>query len=234
MVKLSKRMESVVGLLSVAGTVADIGCDHAHVSIYLIENKIADHVIAMDVGKGPLMRAKENIAACGLSEVIETRLSDGGEKLILGEADSAIIAGMGGMLMLKILKASEDKFQHMNELVLQPQSDLPYFRRTLDERGYEIIKEDMVYEDDKFYPMMKVKYTGHTECLLTEVECTYGPKLLREKHSVLKEYLKYEESQRKRVYDNLILAPQSQKIKERIAEILKEKSVREEAMGVFV
>lgn len=154
--RLSNRMLALTDLLDTGLSVADIGCDHAFVSIYLVKEKLADKVIAMDIGKGPLEIAKQNIAAAGLVDKIETRLSDGAKELSVGEVQAAIIAGMGGMLMEKILKASSEVFRAMKELVLQPQSDLPHFRKFLDDNGYEIIDENMIYEDGKYYPMMKV------------------------------------------------------------------------------
>ena len=113
--ELSKRLQAVVNLLDPHSSVADIGCDHGFVSIYLIRSGKAKRCIAMDVNKGPIDRATEHILEEGLSTYIETRLSDGGKELqfyrssakekIL-EVQAAIIAGMGGKLTIKIIKDS--------------------------------------------------------------------------------------------------------------------------------
>ena len=100
---LSQRMRMVADMVSKGNVLADIGCDHGFVSIYLLENGICPKVIAMDVNEGPLLRAGEHIKERGLSPYIDVRLSDGMEKLLLGEADSILIAGMGGRLVIKIL-----------------------------------------------------------------------------------------------------------------------------------
>ena len=68
-------------LIPTGKVVADIGCDHAKLPIYLIENKMAAKVIAMDIGEGPLARAKANINGFGMEECIECRLSDGAKNL---------------------------------------------------------------------------------------------------------------------------------------------------------
>lgn len=61
---LSKRMEAVVNMVSPRSfAVADVGCDHAYVSIALIERNIAKKVVAMDVRPGPLEIARRNIAS---------------------------------------------------------------------------------------------------------------------------------------------------------------------------
>ena len=47
--QLSKRLQAVVDLVTKGERVADIGCDHAYISIYMVEQNIASKVIAMDV-----------------------------------------------------------------------------------------------------------------------------------------------------------------------------------------
>lgn len=138
-------------------SVCDIGCDHGFVAIYLVQEHICPKVIAMDINRGPLSRAKEHIESAGLSSYIETRLSDGMEKLNIGEAECIIAAGMGGRLIVKILEDHPEKCRSLRFLVLQPQSELSFVRRYLRQEGLVIRKEDMVLEDGKFYPMMLVE-----------------------------------------------------------------------------
>ena len=101
--QLSIRMQAVADMVTPGGRIADIGTDHGYVPIYLVEQNKTDHAIAMDVRKGPLARAGENIVRFGCSDRIETRLSDGLAMLKPGEADTVIIAGMGGLLSIRIL-----------------------------------------------------------------------------------------------------------------------------------
>ena len=155
-VELSARMKALVDLVTPGRVVCDIGCDHGFVSIYLVQKGLAARVYAMDVRSGPLSRARDHIAAYGLEQQIEPRLSDGFQNLKKGEADCAICAGMGGPLMIKILREGREKVLAMKELILQPQSEIGEFRKYLRINGYHIIKEDMVFEDGKYYPMMKV------------------------------------------------------------------------------
>ena len=121
----------------------------------------------MDVRPGPLSRARENISRYGLEDYIETRLSDGLTKLEPGEGDTLVIAGMGGPLMERILNEGAKVREGFQELILQPQSDLPHFRHFLSEIGWEIVREEMIKEDGKFYPMMKAvrRESGRTVCL---------------------------------------------------------------------
>ena len=121
--RLSKRLETIVkqaALVCGGEAAADVGTDHGFVPIRLIEEGAADRVIAMDVRKGPLERAKEHVIQFGMEAQIETRLSDGLEKLMPGEAKTVIIAGMGGELMLRILREGSHVRKEIRHWILSP------------------------------------------------------------------------------------------------------------------
>ena len=191
---LSKRMQMVSDLVTRGGVLADIGCDHGFVSIYLIEKGICPKVIAMDVNEGPLLRAREHIEERGLTEYIDIRLSDGMEKLQMQEADSILIAGMGGRLVIKILSDYMDKAKALKEVILQPQSELHLVRRFLSEQGFHIVKEDMTEENGKYYPAIKAVWKEGKTVMLQEKEEWFGPCLLKDKNAVLLEYLQREKT----------------------------------------
>lgn len=155
-VSLSERLRTVVSMVTQGSRVCDVGCDHGFVSIYLVEQKISPHVLAMDVREGPLGAARQHVTERGLETLIETRLSDGLHKFIIGEADSLICAGMGGGLMTRILGDERTKTESFRELILQPQSEVEQFRAWLRGQEYRITDEKIVEEDGKFYPMMRV------------------------------------------------------------------------------
>ena len=137
--------------------VADVGTDHGYLPIWLVEQGIADRAIAMDLRTGPLQRAQEHIREHQLGAYIETRLSDGLAALHRDEAQVIVIAGMGGATMSGILEAGQAVISPDTILVLQPQSELYEFRRYLVTHGFRLLSEDMVEEDGKYYPMMKVQ-----------------------------------------------------------------------------
>lgn len=198
---LSKRLEAVACMVTPGNRVCDVGCDHGFVPIYLIQQGISKRVLAMDVKKGPLERAKEHVRAYHLDNYIETRLSDGLTDYRPGEADSLICAGMGGKLMVKILETDRVKTASFRELILQPQSELEQFRRFLRTQGYLLTAENMIEEDGKFYPIMKAVKGLEKTLTLEEssklpwqikMEDRYGPVLLQSKHPVLYRYLERE------------------------------------------
>lgn len=209
--ELSQRMQRVADMVTDSRAVADIGCDHGYVSIYLVESGRTGHAYAMDVRKGPLSKAVEHVKQKHLEDQIECRLSDGLERLDPGEADTLIFAGMGGLLMIDILKRGSSHRQGDETLILQPQSDIAAVRRYIYEIGYGIQAEDMLVEDGKYYTILRA-VSKKTEPMnngqqtaderggkekrkeeLSEVEYRYGPCLLRLRHPVLAEYLKKEQ-----------------------------------------
>jgi len=186
--QLSQRLSSVASMVTAGNCLADVGTDHGYVPIYLYERNVISHAIAMDVNKGPLERATLHIAESGMKDAIETRLSDGLAALKPGEADSVVIAGMGGPLIIRILSAYPEVTASLKELILQPQSEIPEVRRWLYEQGYEIIEEHMVFEDGKYYPMFKAVKNPHAE-KLTDLEYKFGKISVLGEPSVLKAYL---------------------------------------------
>lgn len=233
MIQLSQRLQAVADLAEDAGVVADVGTDHGYIPLFLIACGKAGRAIAMDINEGPLQRAREHIRQYNLQERIETRLSDGLSKLRPGEAQTIVIAGMGGALMKRILIEGEAIAHAAGCLVLQPQSELPMFRRFLVEHGYQILREDMVYEDGKFYSMMAVKWkgsgiadslqaevaksgvafglqtslckSGHEDDLqaMTEADYRYGPLLRAQKHPILHKYLLQQKEQKQKILESL-------------------------------
>lgn len=209
MVKLSTRLQSLFNMVTPGYVICDIGCDHGFLSIALIEQGVCPFAYAMDLRKDPLARAREHIEEAGLSDKIELRLSDGAEKLKKEEAESVVIAGMGGNVMMHILENGKEVLSSVKELILQPQSELKGFREYLFKEGYRLIAEDMVEEDGKYYPMMKMSPPGEIngenawDTKPEEKDFLYGPLLLKKRHHVLYEYLQRELGIKKEILSGL-------------------------------
>lgn len=191
---LSKRLEMNVSLVPQGARVADIGCDHGYASIWLVRHGISEKVIALDVNRGPIERAKEHIRQAGLEKQIECRLSDGTEKLSPGEADTLMLAGMGGPLMIRILEAGNGVLEKADTLVLQPQSEIGEVRRFLFRHGFQITKEKACVEDGKYYFAICARRSGYSgdETFRHDWEYRYGTYLIQHRDPVLWEYLQKE------------------------------------------
>lgn len=201
--KLSDRLETVISFVACEGAAADIGTDHGHVPVELVRRKLVKRALAMDVQKGPLSRAEENVKAAGLEEKIETRLSDGLKKLRPGEAETVIIAGMGGELLIHILEQGNRMWESVDQWVLSPHTDIPGVRRWLWEHKFPIVREAMVYEEEKYYTILDVRnpktwggpaFPGEASSREDSwKKFRYGEFLLREGAPVFIRYLKEEE-----------------------------------------
>ncbi len=230
-VVLSKRLKALADMVSDGNSVADVGCDHGFVSIYLVQKGISKKVLAMDVRTGPLSRAREHVEAYQLGAYIETRLSDGLTAYEKGETDTLVCAGMGGRLMQKILSREPEKTKSFKELILQPQSELSEFRRFLREEGYVISQENILCEDGKYYFFIKASYKGkaawelQTKDTLQALYDAYGEFLIKGKHPVLKDYL----LERKKISEEIEQKLNSQD-KDRARERLLQ--VKEELAGI--
>lgn len=220
-VSLSRRMQAVADMVTPGSRVVDVGCDHGYVSIYLVQNQRAEHVLAMDIHEGPLLRASRHVEEAKLQSYITLRLSDGLCEFTMGEADTLICAGMGGRLMQRILEREPEKTDSIKELILQPQSEISSFRRFLSDKGYSITGENMILEEGKFYPVMKVVRNGEGG-LLSETEVRFGPILLRQKSPVLKQYLAFEWQKQSKLEKELTSQNESGRILERLAEVRRE------------
>ena len=253
---LGKRLAKVASLVLSADTMADVGCDHGYLSVYLIEQKRCSRMIAMDVNKGPLQKARENIDKYGYGEYIETRLSDGLQQLQDGEADGYICAGMGGPLALQILWNDRDKVSRMRQIILQPQSELWLVRRTLRQWGFVIEKEDAEYEDGKYYFMMRIHPGEHlsmdampgeevslfdatenpADTELSEQQLRkyayelYVEELLNSGNEVLYEYIQREVCRLTEIYNALLLQEASEKCAKRVHMVRKELAVQNYAL----
>ena len=240
--ELSKRLNAVASLVTEGYRLADIGTDHAYIPIYLVSSGKIPEAVAMDVNRGPLLRAEENIRANGLQNKIKTRISDGFAALNREEADSAVIAGMGGSLTIRILREGDGLVCSLKECILQPQSEIEKVRAFLLEEGFFFLREDMVEEDGKYYPMMKVRPPEDAARIMEQKECSpagwneaelrYGKLLLTEKNPVLREYLEREICIRNRILESL-RDNSSEKAAMRREELKRELKIAEKGMDYY-
>ena len=187
MIKLSKRLQAVAGCIPPGLPAADIGTDHAFLPIYLAENGICPRVLAMDVREGPLSRAAEHVNNRHLEDKIEVRLSDGLRALSPGEAEVIIIAGMGGKLITRILENDLNLALGVQKLVLSPQSEIPETRHWLEDHGFRISREQILWEEGKYYRILEV--LPGQDPYGREIYYLFGRTPVREKSPVLRKYL---------------------------------------------
>lgn len=189
--ELSKRLKRIAEHVDKCESVADIGTDHGYIPIYLVKEGICKKAIASDINKGPIEKAKVNVAFEGVSDKVKCLLGPGLNPLKVGEVNGVILAGMGGNLTRDILLADMDKVKKYDFIILQPAQNPEVLREFLYKNDYEIIDEDLIKDEGRFYELFKVKYNENSEKLVFEDELYYEVSpLLREKnHSLFKEFI---------------------------------------------
>ena len=182
---ISKRLLACCDLVHPGDRVADVGCDHGYLAIFLLKNKIATSVIASDIKPQPLAAAKRNAAKYAVTENITFFLSDGVQN-IPKDFDTLICAGMGGDTMVSILENAVWLADPRYRLILQCQSKTPMLRRYLSENGWHI-QQELVLKDGRFlYTVMEVIYAP-TEAL-TPGQCYLPPALFVKPTEYLQAY----------------------------------------------
>lgn len=144
--KINNRLKKVSEYILDDSNIIDVGCDHALLSIYLIQNKKNISVIASDINEGPLKKAKENIKKFDLSNKIKVKQGYGIDT-IEDNIDTIVISGLGGLTILDILFNGKDKLNNIKKIVLSPNNEFYKIRKEVIKLGYIIEKEE--YFNDK-------------------------------------------------------------------------------------
>ena len=157
---LDARLAAAAEYVRQGAVFADIGTDHAHLPIYLLECGRITQAIAADIAQGPLSRAQENASEHGLSDKIIFRLTDGLCGLdSLGITDVAI-CGMGGELISQIIDSAQFLRDTKIRLILQPMSKQENLRAYLSKNGFRIISERVSLAQGKLYSCICAEYDG--------------------------------------------------------------------------
>lgn len=170
-----KRLEAIIKFINQDDIVADIGCDHGYLLKLAIENKNIKKGYAIDNKKGPLDTAIKNLE--NFNNIV-FKLSDGLLSVNEDDINCVVIAGMGGMLINKIVSDSLKKIKTINKIILCPNRNNDKVRKYMTENGFMIVDESIVYEDRKYYEVLVFQIGTQT---LTERELYFGPYLLKNK-----------------------------------------------------
>lgn len=158
-IRIGMRLETIASKVRHGVTVIDVGTDHAYIPVYLAQRGSNVKIIASDVAVGPLETAEKNISENGLSDKIETVLSDGLERIDIPDTCDIIIAGMGGELISHIIESKPELRKTGVRLILQPMTKQSYLRQYLCEYGFDITDEDYA-DEGKIYQIITCNYTG--------------------------------------------------------------------------
>lgn len=161
--RAKKRLAIIASKIEKEKCVADIGADHGYLTKILLEQKRAEKVIATDISEKSLQKSIDLSKRFGFENQIETRVGNGFEPLRENEVDVAVVAGMGGQEIIKMLKTQNLK--NIKKFIFQPAQNAPELRKYLCENGYEIVSDEIVQDQKKFYFTIMTTKNGKNEKL---------------------------------------------------------------------
>ncbi len=184
-IPMSNRLLAACGFVRKGDRVADIGCDHGYLGIYLLINGIASSTIESDVAPQPLDSARRNGRKFGVDNAMTFCLSDGA-KDIPRDFDTMVCAGMGADTIISILSGAPWLKDPRYRLILQCQSKRPELRSWLYDAGYHIVRETLAKDGKFIYTVMEVTF-GPAK-YPTPAETFLSPQLLADNHPLLPEF----------------------------------------------
>ncbi len=189
MINISNRLKTVADIVLKQQTsgIIDVGCDHALLDIYLLQNNEDLRIIASDLREKPLRSAKKNIEKYSFLNKIELRLQDG-LGVLDDFIDTAVISGMGEETIVDILNNGKEYLEHVDRLIISSNNKFERLRKDISEMGFIINDERIVYEEDKYYIIMEF-IKGNKK--YNKKELFFGPLLLNNKDELFYQYFNY-------------------------------------------
>lgn len=185
MIKLSNRLKKIAELVDFGATVIDVGTDHGYVPNFLCEKKISGDIIATDISKNSLEKSIELTKKMGNEKFIRNILANGIAK---ENRDNIIIAGLGGIQIAEIILNSIEISKSAKKLILQPMQKTNILRRELNNMGFEIIDEEIIFEDERYFEIIIVKFNGKKKSF-DELDFYFSKSLINKKDKVYLAYL---------------------------------------------
>ena len=182
--RLSPRLERAISLIPISHVIADVGTDHGQLALEVLRRGIAERVIATDISLMSLKKAEKLIVSMGYEDFADFRCGDGLSVIREGEIDLAVILGMGGMEIMKILSFSNLP----DTLILSPQHDTLALRDYLVNHGFMIAHDETVLSQGRYYDVIKAIRGGDS---LTESERYFGRTNVIERSEDFVSYLKH-------------------------------------------
>ena len=206
MLKIGERLQTVASMVPPCHTVADIGTDHGYVPACLALSGQCRHVIASDIAEGPCQAAEETRNRYKLQDEMEIRMAPGLQGLRPGEAETVVIAGMGGATIVGILEESPEIAASVTTFVLQPMNAAGLLRRWLVQHRYRIEEEALCKENKHIYNIIKAIH-GEEMQELSSLEEEFGFCILEKKSALWQEYIEGKAEHYRRLLGQMAASP---------------------------
>ena len=199
MIKLSNRLKKIAELVDFGATVIDVGTDHGYVPNFLCEKKISRDIIATDISKNSLEKSIELTRERDNEKYIRNILANG---IVKENRDNIIIAGLGGIQIAEIILNSIEIARSAKKLILQPMQKTNILRRELNNMGFEIIDEEIIFEDDRYFEIILARYSGQIK-KLEDVDFYFSKSLIEKKDKVYLDFLRERQRELEKILSNI-------------------------------
>lgn len=200
MIKLSKRLNKIAELVDFGASVIDVGTDHGYVPNFLCENKISRDIIATDISKNSLEKSIELTRELGNEKYIRNILANG---IVNENRDNIIIAGLGGIQIAEIILNSIEISEVSKKLILQPMQKANILRRELNNMGFAIIDEEIIFEDDRYFEIILARYSGKKE-ISEEIDFYFSKALIEKKDKVYLDFLRERKNDIEKILNSFV------------------------------
>ena len=159
---MTERLKKLCAFLSPCGTFVDVGCDHGYCTLHMFKRGLCGKALITDISAKSLSKAEKLLAPYVERGDCRAVCCDGLAGVDEGDCDLALIAGMGGEEILKILKQAYIP----RAFVFQPMKNAPQLRGFLLESGCRIEYDGLFTETrgniKKYYFVIKGTRGGGT------------------------------------------------------------------------
>lgn len=200
MIKLSNRLKKIAELVDFGASVIDVGTDHGYVPNFLCENKISRDIIATDISKNSLEKSIELTRELGNEKYIRNILANG---IVNENRDNIIIAGLGGIQIAEIILNSIEISEVSKKLILQPMQKANILRRELNNMGFAIIDEEIIFEDDRYFEIILARYSGKKE-ISEEIDFYFSKALIEKKDKVYLDFLRERKNDIEKILNSFV------------------------------
>ena len=166
------RVEVIVSHVDKSSICADVGCDHGYIGHALLKLGKAEKVVFTDISEKCLAKAKslaqEDIVIGRAKTVVCDGLTG-----VTDDVDTAVIAGMGGEEIIKILAECLQRLP-IKTLVLQPMKNADKLRAYLLDGGFSLIRDYTFMDAGKYYDLIKAEKSDKKIDVYSADELAFG------------------------------------------------------------
>jgi tRNA (adenine22-N1)-methyltransferase len=202
---LSKRLSKALSYIDKTKYFYDLCCDHGMLGMAVLENDLAEHVIFNDQVPHIIDNLKTSLSSYITKSIaFETKPC---QKIKFKPNSTICILGVGCNTIHKLLEAIDNE----QTLIISTHTRPLLLRQKLQSLGLNLIKEDLICENGKYYEILKLTtYGDHSVPLignfkksegyrkyLNDLAQYYKLKVTHENNSISKEILKIIKSKQK-------------------------------------